>query len=281
MAIYYKDQAGKLMTIFDDAALAEGGKVKSVNGKTGDVVIPEYKLPSASSSTIGGVLVKSTANESYPLTVPSVGTLDNLKIGGRNLLTGTKDFSGWQYTTKWETDSTQYDKLTVLKRKEKFYPLTQQVYLDDNETYTFGFFARVDLPADEKVIVYVDGQNDPNTCVTDITATPIDVTTTWRRFFVKFKTTKGGISYPRVTKNDSQATLYVAGFKLEKGDIPTDWTPAPEDLAMASDIETVKSQITPLQGQMDGKQDKIKIVTTDPTADSTKSDPDGTIYLKI
>lgn len=43
----------------------------------------------------------------------------------------------------------------------------------------------------------------------------------------------------------------------------------------------IKSMEVGMSAQLSLKQDKIKIVTTEPTASSTASDPEGTIYLKI
>lgn len=66
MAIYYKDQTGKLITIFDDAVLDEGGKVKSVNGQTGDVKIEE-----ATASAAGLVKIVTTIGEQDSAIVPT------------------------------------------------------------------------------------------------------------------------------------------------------------------------------------------------------------------
>lgn len=43
----------------------------------------------------------------------------------------------------------------------------------------------------------------------------------------------------------------------------------------------IKSMEVGMSAQLNLKQDKIKIVTTEPTASSTASDPDGTIYFKV
>lgn len=66
MAIYYKDQTGKLITIFDDAVLDEGGKVKSVNGQTGDVKIEE-----ATASAAGLVKIVTAIGEQDSAIVPT------------------------------------------------------------------------------------------------------------------------------------------------------------------------------------------------------------------
>lgn len=43
-----------------DEELKKAGKVKSVNGMTGDVTVPKYTLPQATGSTLGGVKIRST-----------------------------------------------------------------------------------------------------------------------------------------------------------------------------------------------------------------------------
>lgn len=43
----------------------------------------------------------------------------------------------------------------------------------------------------------------------------------------------------------------------------------------------IKSMEVGMSAQLATKQDKIKIVTTEPTTSSTRSDPEGTIYFKV
>ena len=50
----------------------------------------------------------------------------------------------------------------------------------------------------------------------------------WYRVYVAFKVTQSGYCFARPEKSGT-GYIDVCGFKLERGNIPTDWSPAPED----------------------------------------------------
>lgn len=90
-------------------------------------------------------------------------------------------------------------------------------------------------------------------------------------------------------------------FFVQKNELPTTATESKDGLVKILDSEdsvlypdykgtaagvshvdnVIKSMEVGMAAQLNLKQDKIKIVTTEPTASSTASDPEGTIYLKV
>lgn len=72
-----------------DEELKKAGKVKSVNGMTGDVTVPSYTLPQATGSTFGGVKILENSNSSlyqqYKGTAAGVshvdGAIKNFEVG--------------------------------------------------------------------------------------------------------------------------------------------------------------------------------------------------------
>lgn len=172
----------------------------------------------------------------------------NIQIGGRNLLTNTKGF-----TDDWRGDG-------ILQ------PGTYQgfnVYYQDGSTTTSYWEIRyqtiVIMPATEYTLsFYAKGSGElrtfvfPNTDAT-ILATNGDpefigqlrsdgrceypLTSEWKRYFVTFRTTDDTTKIApagtkktvlfRVVTGSNEA--YICGAKLEKGNVATDWSPAPED----------------------------------------------------
>ena len=51
----------------------------------------------------------------------------------------------------------------------------------------------------------------------------------WYRVYITFKVTREGFCFARPEKSGT-GYIDVCGFKLERGNIPTDWSPAPEDV---------------------------------------------------
>ena len=174
--------------------------------------------------------------------------VDNIQIGGRNLLTNTKGF-----TDDWRGDG-------ILQ------PGTYQgfnVYYQDGSTTTSYWEIRyqsiVIMPSTEYTLsFYAKGSGElrtfvfPNTDAT-ILATNGDpefvgqvrgdgrceytLTSEWKRYFITFRTTDDTTKIApdgtnktvlfRVVAGHNEA--YICGAKLEQGNVPTDWSPAPED----------------------------------------------------
>lgn len=81
---------------------------------------------------------------------------------------------------------------------------------------------------------------------------------------------------PQATKTS------LGGVKIRDNENSTLYSQYKGTAAGVSHVDNViKSMEVGMNAQLNLKQDKIKIVTTEPTASSTASDPEGTIYLKV
>ncbi|WP_273721517.1 phage tail spike protein [Leuconostoc mesenteroides] len=185
--------------------------------------------------------LKHTA-EGFEETVTKV---DNLAVGGRNLLLGTRDWAG---------DSTRWDKRgTVTKETYRGmviaattwpwnsprYQIQHANILQVGKTYTFSTYVRNTSDTDTHVAPYYE-----DGIVTSMgTTTPLPAHTDWFRVSITFKvindptTSTSGLRWEGIygVKNGQ---IQFAGYKLEEGNIATDWSPAPEDVQ--SDIAQVK-----------------------------------------
>ncbi|WP_447584544.1 phage tail protein [Streptococcus pasteurianus] len=199
----------------------------------------------------------ATANE-LSSKITSVEEKIPTSVGGRNLVRGTANFSsGWTWNTKvatitdiidnfnvyhctstgTDTASNNYDvrfdnALTVLPNTE----YTLSFWVKGSGTIYSHFFpscVAYGINSDGKTTTAADGL---------ITHT---LKSDWELYWITWKTLptatglKNVLPCRQVSTAKSEVWLY--GVKLEKGNIPTDWTPAPEDYD--SKLATAQSEI--------------------------------------
>lgn len=172
--------------------------------------------------------------------------INNLRIGGRNLLFKSRgnDTTDWLYSdvTVVEDDVKGY---CVEKQnatlKENYIATPRTGIVEPSTEYTFS----TDIWCNEYLTNFdffwlSDTTDNPKTgaSYTNIRTKPLQTITpnTWTRLSWTFTTHDNDrTGYFRIDCNATKeegiaAILRVANLKLEKGNRPTDWTPAPEDL---------------------------------------------------
>lgn len=184
-----------------------------------------------------------------------VDRLANVNVGGTNLIKGTADFSGgWAWNTGVASTTDIIDKFNVYhcvsNGSSSYYDLKFNNALDvlpDTE-YTMSFWVKGNgailsyfYPKNVAYGVNSDGKR----------TTQLDGSIThtlkgeWEKYWVTWKTknTASGLKniIPCRLMNDVKSEVWLYGVKFEKGNIPTDWTPAPEDYD--SKLATTKSEI--------------------------------------
>ena len=166
--------------------IQKAGKVKSVNGMTGDVTIPKYTLPQATETELGGVKIRKEYKEG-----PSA----------RDRPEDTTDVATVKYVKDINAITYMETNFVIEQFEKKIQPATA---------------------SKDGIVKILDNENS--------------------------------VLYP-----DYQGTA-----------------------AGVSHVDNViKSMEVGMAAQLNLKQDRIKIVTTEPTASSTASDPEGTIYFKV
>ena len=145
--------------------------------------------------------------------------VDEIKIGGRNLLTGTSEEEQEVLTSSYSIGSWNPSLIT-------------------GEEYTFSF----DIKSENATYlqnVFLNSSNNgfvPNH----------PITKEWIRVSFTFKwkggTYNGREFMPHVYPRPDYAGTYVSRIKLEKGNIATDWTPAPEDIQ--EDVQGVRERMS-------------------------------------
>ena len=189
--------------------------------------------------------------------------VDNLSIGGRNLYTGTRNFDGNTWTNKstWTEDG-NYNSCLVYKYTGQWKGIGQMIALEANTQYTLSAWMK---QTDGGTVTYYDYKANGAASSDKGIGSVVEVGTDWSRCHVTFTISTAEKYLPRFEQNVSGATLWIAGLKLEKGNKPTDWSPAPED---------AEGKIDGLKKRMSSAEQKITadaIVSTVTSSTSYKT----------
>ena len=176
-----------------------------------------------------------------------VDRLANVQVGGTNLVRGTANFSsGWAWNTKVATITDIIDKFNVYHGTSTGTDTASNNYdvrfdnaltvLPDTE-YTLSFWVKgsgtIYSHFFPSCVAYGINSDGKTTTSADgfITHT---LKSNWERYWITWKTlpTASGLKnvLPCRQVSTAKSEVWLYGVKLEKGNVPTDWTPAPEDI---------------------------------------------------
>ena len=161
--------------------------------------------------------------------------VNNVRIGGRNLVLGSGTGKGWDYET-FNKDDREFTKGTTG---------TQKVYIRSSESFDLEKGKQYTLSFDAKHNGHVSGaevfilpKTYPTTGIA-LNAAGFAISTTYDHKVITFIPPSSVTSLEncviRFDNNGSKtsgtkAILYIKNVKLEVGNKSTDWSPAPEDL---------------------------------------------------
>ena len=220
-------------------------------------------VDSVASNAVNNVNVTASNATSYVTSsVTSLGNrvdeynkkLADVNVGGRNLLVGTKNFygEGWRFFGS-DLNQSDFQGLTSFSTNKAFYgPKYNNSVLEKqgkivgtNTQYVLSAWVNNTGSSPVDVIFYSTGGSGtlPEVIPSDYVVANIPANSGWVRIVSKpFKFTKTtGLTYTIRFENVSDVKDGVfkqAGLKLEIGNVPTDWTPAPED-APSNDAQLV------------------------------------------
>ncbi|MDC6079200.1 tail fiber domain-containing protein [Limosilactobacillus fermentum] len=196
--------------------------------------------------------VEQTATE-HTSTISSLGDkLSNMQIGGRNLLTGTAkcEFTfgpnlGTQTVQKYddETNYIQFTSNTPIDFMGPWVQWTPEV----GQTYT--------LSADVCGNGYIQGWQFHYEGGGSNSLDRVDLTNDWQRISNTFRVNTINGNWAMYA--DNSTLLKVKHIKIEKGNVATDWTPAPEDLATVTQVKQTSDSITTTLKNMQGDVDQV------------------------
>ena len=210
---------------FRDNCPADGQVSMVVDGR---VYQDEGRYPVLDSNNYTSVITKQGICDILGYT-PSTGS-DSFKIGGTNLFQGTKEFEitnakSFSNTVSSVTSET-YNGLKIRKNLTAWNFYRPIISLEPGN-YVFSG--------------YVKGVNGLSTYIqvsagdTILNAYTFSITSDWKRYSITFEITeKSDVTF--FLESREAGEIYECGWKLEKGNKATDWSPAPEDLESALSI---------------------------------------------
>lgn len=220
------------------------GKLQSADGGTSfDLDTGEIKgnitFSAASGSdnynTINGLVntnstvttAATTANTANATANRAEGKIDNLEIGGRNVLKNSSNIgSGWGKESATVTDGVATLAKTTAETRIYQQPSNGYWQWQPNTTYAVSVEAKATTEG-----VRLQFQCYGGGTVTYISGVTATLTTEWQRYVCLFQTsdslTDGSMTFRVV---DTNATIMLRLPKLEKGNKATEWSPSPEDV---------------------------------------------------
>lgn len=220
----------------------------------------------------------------YLSTIKSVGNVpaDNtgnipLFISANNLLTGTADFSGSNWTNSptkstFSVDSSKISsKLDPNGNKTLFQHwnwkgYSQMVHLYKDDIVTFGAYVYSKIKADSYLDVYVNSLNQGNQpttlnrAINNIPKANIDdplfnlqkgQTLEWSWVNNTIKINREDDYYIRFETSYTNET-YIGSMIITKSNACSSWMPSTQDLARKSDLDDLKQQINQLKLKLGG-----------------------------
>lgn len=222
--------------------------------------------------------------------------VSKIEIGGENLLLKTKEFlidnseSGGLHSASYATTGDTYRGLAV--RGTNSVPATSNpqighemvrytLYNDGSYNYgdrlTFSFWVKGTLNYSRcffygntdyvKVKVVASSTGYKTNSYTDgaFIFTPSQ---DWKRVWVTWELDSSGdldagkTALIRTDLGDNEGSLYICGCKLEKGNKPTDWSPAPEDMATGEEVENAQASADEANATADSTESRVTVAET-------------------
>ena len=190
-------------------------------------------------------------------------------IGMVNLFKGSRDFSG-SWTSNNGVYSEDYQGVKIFKTQDLWWGRSQYFEVKTGEEYVFSAYVKSSARTDRVDFYLVHNSKQPMATGLVVFGSDngqdyvnIGLTNEYKRIAVKIKITKDGWMAPRIERKNSDAYLFFGGYKLERGNIATDYSPAPEDTA---------EQISSLSSQIQQTADGITLLATKTELSNAKTE---------
>lgn len=192
------------------------------------------------------------------------------EIGGVNLFKGSRDFSGTSWDGGAGVYAEDYRGVKIFKKQSMWSGRSQYFEVKAGEEYVFSAYVKSSAKTDRVTFYLVNSSKEPQAqgsvsfgSANGRDAVSFDLADEYQRIAIKIKITKDGWIMPRLERFNSDAYLFFGGYKLERGNLPSDWSPAPEDTA---------SQISSLSSQIQQTADGMTLLATKTELNSAKTE---------
>ena len=191
--------------------------------------------------------------------------LNNLSVGGRNLLLDT-DLMSSQYWTAHSQPAYYRDRRALGKYNASLdtssssyisFNYKPKIIFDTSKEYTFSAYV-CSLQKGQSITLWLNPDDTYKGSFQSVTLTNSTDDYDWRRLSITFKPTRTE-AYLSISTSDIKTgqTVWVSSLMLEEGNIATDYTHAPEDTIEA--IKEVNTKWDVANGQIQGKVTETQV----------------------
>lgn len=214
--------------------------------------------------------------------------VQNLQIGGRNLVSGGEDEVSSSYPSSGNKDLTRAFNISVPSYATKFvlsFEAKSTVDGDVIESYLFqpNTITKIESSSGQIINYHSDGKIETT------------LSTSWQRYWIKYTAKEANtrsVIFARLNAGKGSGTVSIRNSKLETGDVPSDWTPSLEDikrstLSYSIDAELSSTSTNPVQnkiikGELDKKADAAELgikKVTHPSSDTAVTINSGEYHV--
>lgn len=163
---------------------------------------------------------------------------NSLSVGGANLFKSSRDFS----TSNWINNhngiyAEDYQGVKIFKTQSAWSGRSQYFEVKAGEEYVFSAYVKSSAETDRVTFYLTHSSKEPQAqgwvgleSADTWGAVSLDLTDEYQRIVVKIRITKSGWIMPRIERFNNDAYLFFGGYKLERGNIATDYSPNEADL---------------------------------------------------
>ena len=167
--------------------------------------------------------------------------LDNkipTSVGTVNLFKGSRDFTGsyWLNSNNGSYEE-DYQGVKIFKTNTTWSGRSQYFEVKTGEEYVFSAYVKSNAVSDYIGFYLVHDLKPPKASGLVSFGSEsaqdslfFEVTNEYKRIVIKIKITKDGWIMPRLERGNNDAYLFFGGYKLERGKIPSDYSPSFEDV---------------------------------------------------
>lgn len=191
-----------------------------------------------------------------PVCDSSWEAVNEIEVGGRNLITNYDDFHFivTNATATYEGEIEKYVNVTkIFNTSHAYFYMKLKNFITEAGIYTLSFYVKADKELNFKWLVINNG-----TIISNTTTTSTKINDTYTKVVVVLKVTNmDALNFNihwNIASNSELVpfTIYYHSVKLEKGTKATDWTPAPEDIE--EDLSAVEKRVTSAEQKLTSTQ---------------------------
>ncbi|MGO3425572.1 phage tail protein [Lactiplantibacillus plantarum] len=193
--------------------------------------------------------LKQTATE-VSSTLETVQTQVQNSAVGTNLYTDTKNFdnpASWYASIVWTKTTDTYKGLVVIQTTDDWNGLSQYIQVKKGDILTYSVYAKYANGSGTSSIFFpLNNPTEGNysAAAASVWGSNVTITDSWQRLSATTVVTSDGYLRPRLERtNGNTNTLQIAGIKVEKGSLATDWCANPADNATVTAVSKISQTV--------------------------------------